>query len=88
MQSEVKICFFLLIACISLSRSLMISFSKSPDDPSAAKQDDWDMFFPSLYLHNWKIQTMSAPTLEAAASSKRGLMQQGWLFGPQRMETR
>ncbi|XP_011612457.2 tuberoinfundibular peptide of 39 residues isoform X1 [Takifugu rubripes] len=80
----------LLLLCI-LDMTLMTSglprLSHSSDDATAAKQDNWDVFFPSLFLHNWKIQTMSAPTLEAAASNKRGPVQQGWLFGPQRMET-
>lgn len=65
-----------------------MSVSNSPDDATDAKRNDWDVFFPSLYLHDWKIQTMSAPTIEAAASRKRGLLQQGWLVAPQRTETR
>lgn len=66
----------------------MISVPNSPDDATDAKQDGWDVFFPSLYVHDWKIQTMSAPTPEAVASSRRGLLPPGWLFAPQRIETR
>uniref|UniRef100_H3BZ83 Tuberoinfundibular peptide of 39 residues n=1 Tax=Tetraodon nigroviridis TaxID=99883 RepID=H3BZ83_TETNG len=68
-------------------RSFVIPVSNSPDDAADAKQDDWDVFFPSLFLHDWKIQ-MSAPIPEAAASSKRGHPRRGWLFAPQRTETR
>lgn len=66
----------------------MRSVSNSPNEAADAKLEDWQVFFPALYLHDWKIQTMSALTPKAAASSKRGLLRQGWLFAPQKAETR
>lgn len=67
---------------------MILSDSRSPDDSTEPKQDDWDVLIPSISLRDWSIQTMSAPSLGAAANSKAGLMREAWLFAPQRAEAR
>ncbi|XP_059209435.1 tuberoinfundibular peptide of 39 residues [Centropristis striata] len=59
---------------------------RGPDDSEEAKGDNWDVLFPSISLHDWSIQMMSAPGLRAAANSKAGLMREPWLFTPERAE--
>ncbi|KAM4723253.1 tuberoinfundibular peptide of 39 residues [Anableps anableps] len=60
---------------------------RNPEDPQEAKRDDWDVLFPSISLHDWNIQMMSAPSLRAAAGdSKAGVMRAAWLFAPERTE--
>lgn len=63
-------------------------FSWSPDNPEDLKQDECDVLFPSISLHDWNIQMMSAPSLRASADSKAGLMRPAWLFAPERTEAR
>ncbi|XP_070835417.1 tuberoinfundibular peptide of 39 residues [Chaetodon trifascialis] len=58
---------------------------RSPDDSAEPQQDDY-VLFPSISLHDWSIQMMSAPSLRAAADSKAGLMREAWLFAPERAE--
>ncbi|XP_041810493.1 tuberoinfundibular peptide of 39 residues [Chelmon rostratus] len=58
---------------------------RTPDDSVEPKQDDY-VLFPSISLHDWSIQMMSAPSLRAAADSKAGLMREAWLFAPERAE--
>ncbi|XP_047202044.1 tuberoinfundibular peptide of 39 residues isoform X2 [Girardinichthys multiradiatus] len=59
---------------------------RNPDDPQEVKRDDWEVLFPSISLHDWNIQMMSAPSLKAAGDSKADLMREAWLFAPERME--
>ncbi|XP_032403907.1 tuberoinfundibular peptide of 39 residues-like isoform X2 [Xiphophorus hellerii] len=54
---------------------------RNTEDPQEAKRDDWDLLFPSISLHDWNIQMLSAP-----ADSKAGLMGDAWLFAPERPE--
>lgn len=71
----------------SKESSLILSDSRSPDDSTEPQQDDY-VLFPSISLHDWSIQTMSSPSLRAAADSKAGLMREVWLFAPERAEAR
>lgn len=66
----------------------LICDCRGPDDTAEPKQDDWDVLFPSISLHNWRIQTMSTPSLGTAANSKKGFMRKALLFAPQRSESR
>ncbi|MEQ2305277.1 hypothetical protein AMECASPLE_036098 [Ameca splendens] len=61
---------------------------RNPDDPQEVKRDDWEVLFPSISLHDWNVQMMSAPSLKAAGDSKADLMREAWLFAPERMEAR
>uniref|UniRef100_A0A087Y2N4 Tuberoinfundibular peptide of 39 residues n=1 Tax=Poecilia formosa TaxID=48698 RepID=A0A087Y2N4_POEFO len=58
---------------------------RNPEGPQEAKRDDWDVLFPSISLHDWNIQMLSAPGLRAA-DSKAGLVGDAWLFAPERPE--
>uniref|UniRef100_A0A3P9NEJ7 Tuberoinfundibular peptide of 39 residues n=1 Tax=Poecilia reticulata TaxID=8081 RepID=A0A3P9NEJ7_POERE len=62
--------------------------SKYSAHSQEAKRDDWDVLFPSISLHDWNIQMLSAPGLRAAADSKAGLVGDAWLFAPERPEAR
>ncbi|XP_073323365.1 tuberoinfundibular peptide of 39 residues [Pagrus major] len=59
---------------------------RNPHDSAEAKQDDWEVLFPSISLRDWSIQMMSAPSLRAAVDSRAGLMREAWLFAPDRTE--
>lgn len=71
------------VLCGRQSSFMVSSGPRDPDDPQEAKQDDWDVLFPSVSLHDWHVQMM-----RAAADSKAGLMREAWLFAPQRTEDR
>ncbi|XP_061600184.1 tuberoinfundibular peptide of 39 residues [Cololabis saira] len=58
---------------------------RCPDGLQAEKRDECDVVFPSISLHDWNLQMMSAPSL-GAADSKAGLMRPAWLFAPERTE--
>ncbi|KAM4542337.1 tuberoinfundibular peptide of 39 residues [Odontesthes bonariensis] len=81
-----------LLLCILGMTSVMSGFPqprlplRSPEDPDEPKRGDWDILFPSISLHDWNIQMMSAPSLRASADSKAGLMREAWLFAPERTE--
>ncbi|XP_039993288.1 tuberoinfundibular peptide of 39 residues [Xiphias gladius] len=59
---------------------------RSTDDSEESERDDWDVLLPSISLRDWSTQMMSAPSLEAAANIKAGLMSEAWLFAPGRAE--
>lgn len=68
--------------------SVILSDSRSTDDSEESERDDWDVLLPSISLRDWSIQMMSAPSLEAAANIKAGLMSEAWVFAPGRAEAR
>uniref|UniRef100_A0A665TV76 Tuberoinfundibular peptide of 39 residues n=1 Tax=Echeneis naucrates TaxID=173247 RepID=A0A665TV76_ECHNA len=75
------------LLCI-LGMTLMTSGFPHPrlplrhDDSAEAKHSDWNVLFLSISVRDCRIQTMSAPSLRAAADSKSQLMREAWLFDP------
>nr|XP_015824601.2 tuberoinfundibular peptide of 39 residues [Nothobranchius furzeri] len=78
-----------LVLCIVGMTSVTFGFPRprlplrNPDDPEEVKQEDWDILFPSISLHDWNIQML--PGLRSA-EGKGGLMREAWLFAPERTE--
>uniref|UniRef100_A0A8C7WV05 Tuberoinfundibular peptide of 39 residues n=1 Tax=Oryzias sinensis TaxID=183150 RepID=A0A8C7WV05_9TELE len=81
-----------LLLCIMGMISMVSGFPqtrlplRSSEDPENPKQDEWDVVFPSISLHDWNIQMLSPPSVRAAAS-KTGLLREAWLFTPERTDS-
>ncbi|KAF7649262.1 hypothetical protein LDENG_00144250 [Lucifuga dentata] len=77
---------FLLLCCLSMTMMASGFPLRNAETSEEGKEDEWGVRFPFISLRDWSIQMMSAPSLTAAADSKKGALREEWLFAPERME--